>query len=263
MKKKLQTRFPATRIKKIMQTDEEVGKIAMAVPLLVSKALELFLQDLCNHTYDVTLSRGAKTVNAFHLKQCVQATNVFDFLRDTVAKVPDLGGSDSEDQSATKRRKVVDGSSCNDEDMIKTTQMHEVKHTSGGRGRRGRGRGRSSGRTGSGLSLKFEEDLEDASPESSRTPSPENGSISHDDTSWKKVASHNNHTSNSEVKVRNFDLNVELDENGDTATWLETQLERSPDYPLEINEMKIDPDDQQQASASDEEDYDEESIDQE
>jgi len=37
MKKKLQTRFPATRIKKIMQTDEEVGKIAMAVPLLVCK----------------------------------------------------------------------------------------------------------------------------------------------------------------------------------------------------------------------------------
>lgn len=34
----------------------------------------------------------------------MQATNVFDFLRDTVAKVPDLGGSDTEDQSATKRR---------------------------------------------------------------------------------------------------------------------------------------------------------------
>ncbi|KAG7555835.1 Histone-fold [Arabidopsis suecica] len=263
MKKKLQTRFPATRIKKIMQTDEEVGKIAMAVPLLVSKALELFLQDLCNHTYDVTLSRGAKTVNSFHLKQCVHAFNIFDFLRDTVAKVPDLGGSDTEDQSATKRRKVIDESSCNDEDMTKTTQMHEVKHTSGGRGRRGRGRGRGGGRTGSGLSLKFEEDLEDGSPESSRTLSPEIGSLSHDDTSWKKVASHKNH-SNSVVKVRNFDLNVELDENGDSATWLDRALEGSPDCPLlGINEMKIDPDDQQQASANDEEDYDEESIDQE
>ncbi|CAL9230906.1 unnamed protein product [Arabidopsis halleri] len=256
MKKKLQTRFPATRIKKIMQTDEEVGKIAMAVPLLVSKALELFLQDLCNHTYDVTLRRGAKTVNSFHLKQCVHAFNIFDFLRETVGKVPDLGGSDAEDQSATKRRKVVDESSCNDEDMTKTTQMHEVKHTSGGRGRRGRGRGRGGGRTGSGLSLKFEEDLEDGSPEI--------GSLSHDDISWKKVASHNNH-SNSVVKVRNFDLNVELDENGDSATWLDRALEGSPDCPLlGINEMKIDPDDQQQASADDEEeDYDEESIDQE
>lgn len=76
-----------------MQADEEVGKIAMAVPLLVckksclnlslsfllcsispivspshaAKALELFLQDLCDRTYDITLQRGAKTVNSFHL----------------------------------------------------------------------------------------------------------------------------------------------------------------------------------------------------
>ncbi|MFS7988282.1 putative transcription factor Hap3/NF-YB family [Helianthus anomalus] len=67
MKKKLDTRFPAVRIKKIMQTDEDVGKIAMAVPVLVSKALELFLQDLVDRTYDITVHRGAKTVNSLHL----------------------------------------------------------------------------------------------------------------------------------------------------------------------------------------------------
>lgn len=67
MRKKLDTRFPAARIKKIMQADEDVGKIAMAVPVLVSKALELFLQDLCDRTYDITLRRGAKTVNSLHL----------------------------------------------------------------------------------------------------------------------------------------------------------------------------------------------------
>ncbi|MQL74702.1 hypothetical protein Taro_007075, partial [Colocasia esculenta] len=36
MRKKLGTRFPASRIKKIMQADEDVGKIAMAVPLPMS-----------------------------------------------------------------------------------------------------------------------------------------------------------------------------------------------------------------------------------
>ncbi|KAL1189218.1 Nuclear transcription factor Y subunit C-5 [Cardamine amara subsp. amara] len=244
MKKKLHTRFPATRIKKIMQTDEEVGKIAMAVPLLVSKALELFLQDLCNHTYDVTLSRGAKTVNSFHLKQCVHAFNVFDFLRETVDKVPDLGGLENEDQFATKRRKLVDESNCNDEDMKTTHQMPEVKHNGGGRGRRGRGRGRGGGRTRSGhQSLKFE----DGSPESSRSSSPENEGFSHDDNG----VTHNSHC-NSVLKVRNFDLNVGLDENGDSETW-----------PLfGMNEMRIHHADQQQTSANDEEDYDEESIDQ-
>ncbi|KAG6505676.1 hypothetical protein ZIOFF_038041 [Zingiber officinale] len=59
--------FAYSRIKKIMQADEDVGKIAMAVPLLVSKALELFLQDLCDRTYEITLQRGAKTLNSSHL----------------------------------------------------------------------------------------------------------------------------------------------------------------------------------------------------
>lgn len=83
-----------------MQADEDVGKIALAVPVLVcklllhntyylvrtlpqlslfshivditldfftAKALELFLQDLCDRTYEITLQRGAKTMNALHL----------------------------------------------------------------------------------------------------------------------------------------------------------------------------------------------------
>lgn len=41
-----------------------------------------------------------------HRKQCVQRFNVFDFLREIVSKVPDLGCSDAggEDRSASKRR---------------------------------------------------------------------------------------------------------------------------------------------------------------
>uniref|UniRef100_A0A3Q7J0X7 Protein kinase domain-containing protein n=1 Tax=Solanum lycopersicum TaxID=4081 RepID=A0A3Q7J0X7_SOLLC len=96
------------RIKKIMQADEDVGKIAMAVPLLVSKALELFLQDLCDRTYEITLKKGAKTMNSFHLKHCIQSFNVFDFLKDVVSRVPDLGGSDAGAESATKRSEKLE-----------------------------------------------------------------------------------------------------------------------------------------------------------
>jgi hypothetical protein len=35
--------------------------------VMAAKALEQFLQDLCNRTYEITLMKGAKTVNAFHL----------------------------------------------------------------------------------------------------------------------------------------------------------------------------------------------------
>nr|GMC79707.1 dr1-associated corepressor-like [Ipomoea batatas]GMC89094.1 dr1-associated corepressor-like [Ipomoea batatas] len=89
-----------------MQADEDVGKIAMAVPVLVSKALELFLQDLCDRTYDITLSRGAKTVNALHLKHCIQSYNVFDFLREVVSKVPDYGHSDTGAEVPKRRCKL-------------------------------------------------------------------------------------------------------------------------------------------------------------
>ncbi|KAF8075691.1 hypothetical protein N665_1072s0018 [Sinapis alba] len=148
MRKKLDTRFPAARIKKIMQADEDVGKIALAVPVLVSKSLELFLQDLCDRTYEITLERGAKTVSSLHLKHCVERYNVFDFLREVVSKVPDYGhahGSGDvtmDDRSISKRRKPV-GDEANDSDeeskKSKTQEMGNAK--SSGRGGRGRGRG--------------------------------------------------------------------------------------------------------------------------
>lgn len=138
--------------------------------------------------------------------------------------------------------------------------QHEAKYTSGGRGRRGRGRGGYGGRTENGQSLKFEDDLEDASPEGSESPSPENWSLSHEVASWNKVASHKNNQRSSELKVRDFDLNVEPDENGEFATSPERELEGRRSWPLfGINEMKIDSD--QREVSADEEDYDEESID--
>ncbi|KAJ0249411.1 hypothetical protein HA466_0149090 [Hirschfeldia incana] len=141
------------RIKKIMQADEDVGKIALAVPVLVSKSLELFLQDLCDRTYEITLERGAKTVSSLHLKNCVERYNVFDFLREVVSKVPDYGGQGQgpgdvtmDDRSISKRRKPT-SDEVNDSDeeskKSKTQEMGNAKPS--GRGSRGRGRGRGRG----------------------------------------------------------------------------------------------------------------------
>ncbi|MBA0571625.1 hypothetical protein Golob_002008 [Gossypium lobatum] len=109
-----------------MQADEDVGKIALAVPVLVSKALELFLQDLCDRTYEITLQRGAKTMNSLHLKHCVQSYNVFDFLREIVSRVPDYGhghghsdaaaaAAADDDRSISRRRKAA-GDEVHDSD---------------------------------------------------------------------------------------------------------------------------------------------------
>ncbi|CAL1590632.1 unnamed protein product [Knipowitschia caucasica] len=95
-KKKYNARFPPARIKKIMQTDEEIGKVAAAVPVIISRALELFLDSLLTKACHVTQSRNAKTMTTSHLKQCIELEQQFDFLKDLVATVPDMQG-DGED----------------------------------------------------------------------------------------------------------------------------------------------------------------------
>uniref|UniRef100_H2M651 Dr1-associated corepressor n=1 Tax=Oryzias latipes TaxID=8090 RepID=H2M651_ORYLA len=91
-KKKYNARFPPARIKKIMQTDEEIGKVAAAVPVIISRALELFLESLLTKACQVTQSRNAKTMTMSHLKQCIELEQQFDFLKDLVATVPDMQG---------------------------------------------------------------------------------------------------------------------------------------------------------------------------
>ncbi|KAG6432726.1 hypothetical protein SASPL_104311 [Salvia splendens] len=157
-----------------MQADEDVGKIAMAVPLLVSKALELFLQDLCNRTYEVTVKRGAKTLNSMHLKQCVQSFNMFDFLQDTVSKVSDLGGVDAanEDKSTTKRKISYDDK-CGNEHGSKRIRM-----------------------SGKNQNEKLERSC----------------SVVADTTADSRITG----GKDADKAVFTFDLNVELDENGDS-----------------------------------------------
>ncbi|CAH9100102.1 unnamed protein product [Cuscuta epithymum] len=225
MKKRLDTRFPAARIKKIMQADEDVGKIANAVPLLMSKALELFLQDLCDRTYDITLKRGAKTLNSFHLKQCVQTCNVFDFLKDIVSRVPDLGGSDTaiDNRSASKRRKIADSDDHDSDDDIKHSQTDETAPPSGGSGRgrsrvRGRGKGRAAEREYACGFLCDEKHEEDEADKNNERPEP--GS---------EPADRKAHSADLSIEptMRNFDLNVGLDEMGDNCV----EMKRGEEYP--------------------------------
>eukprot|EP01018_Ginkgo_biloba_P040512 Gb_33139 [translate_table: standard] len=223
MKKKLDTRFPASRIKKIMQADEDIGKIAQAVPLLVSKSLELFLQDLCDRTYEITLQRGAKTVSASHLKQCVHRYNVFDFLREIVNKVPDMGGSDAttgDDRNGGRRRKAQEGDENeSDDEDVKRARMG-LHHGSGrGRGRsRGRGRGMRGGTSGrNGIAAeKFEDEDLDLSPEHSD----KQDRLSEKSTNVNVESRETKVTVGLRITpvVRDFDLNMELDESGDVAS---------------------------------------------
>ncbi|XP_020580057.1 dr1-associated corepressor-like isoform X2 [Phalaenopsis equestris] len=229
MRKRLDTRFPASRIKKIMQTDEDVGKIALAVPLLVY---------LCDKTYDITLKRGAKTMISSHLKQCVHKFSIFDFLKETVSRVPDVGFSDAggEDRSSKRRKAVDDDGNVSDDEPKRSKR--EMVHNSRGPGRgRGRGRGRASHGTELDISRsskcedgpetcpQYHDKLEQGVNKFSRTELKENGS------------------SCTRVAVRDFDLNLELDENGFATESSEMKLEEYNMWPplSYVDKMTIDP----------------------
>ena len=55
------------RIKKIMQSDDEVGKVAAPVPVIISRALEMFAETLLHRARKVTSQRGARTLTPSHL----------------------------------------------------------------------------------------------------------------------------------------------------------------------------------------------------
>ncbi|XP_059483752.1 dr1-associated corepressor [Neocloeon triangulifer] len=91
-KKKYNSRFPPGRIKKIMQTDDEVGKVAQAVPVIIPRALELFVESLLTKAVQITTARNAKTLTPSHMKHCILSESRFDFLKEFVKTVPDLVG---------------------------------------------------------------------------------------------------------------------------------------------------------------------------
>ncbi|KAL8949922.1 MAG: hypothetical protein Q9222_004011 [Ikaeria aurantiellina] len=104
---KVATKFPVARIKRIMQADEDVGKVAQVTPTAVS--LELFMISVVTKAANVAKDKSSKRVTAAHLKQAMTNDEQLDFLADIIAKVPDAPApkkdEDSEEAVEGKRKK--------------------------------------------------------------------------------------------------------------------------------------------------------------
>lgn len=77
-----------------MQTDEEVGKVAAAVPIMISRTLELFVESLLLKTMEITSARQARTLSPSHMRQCIMSESRFDFLRELVKDIPNMSWND-------------------------------------------------------------------------------------------------------------------------------------------------------------------------
>jgi hypothetical protein len=83
----IRTKFPVARIKRIMQADDDVGKVAQVTPVAVNKALELFMIALVTASAQKARDGGGKRVGAQHLKSVIEGEEKWDFLGEIVARV--------------------------------------------------------------------------------------------------------------------------------------------------------------------------------
>ncbi|CAM1502920.1 Fc.00g076960.m01.CDS01 [Cosmosporella sp. VM-42] len=105
----VKTKFPTARIKRIMQADEEVGKVAQQTPIAVGKALEMFMIQMVSKSAEVAKEKGSKRVTASMLKQVVETDDQWDFLREIVGRV------ENEKEGSKSKAKVE---SSSDEEMV-------------------------------------------------------------------------------------------------------------------------------------------------
>merc|ERR1712025_69400 len=81
MKKRNPTiRFSSSHIKRMMQVDEDIGKMAHAVPAMVGRATELFSTILVKKAGRFTQQKGAKTMTLEHIANVIKKDPMFDFL---------------------------------------------------------------------------------------------------------------------------------------------------------------------------------------
>jgi hypothetical protein len=81
----------AARIKRMMQKDDDVGKVKSDAPVVLARALELFVKQLVTTTHDVAMLHAAKIIGAVHLKGAIaMVPEAFDFLADVTEGVADL-----------------------------------------------------------------------------------------------------------------------------------------------------------------------------
>lgn len=116
----LKTSFPVARIKRIMQADEDIGKVAQVTPHVVSRALELFMIKLISASAVQArggaqggggAAKGPKRILAQHMKRAIESDQTFDFLAEIAEKVADAPskakkdvGSDSEENPKPRKK---------------------------------------------------------------------------------------------------------------------------------------------------------------
>ena len=117
----------------MMQQDEEVGRLAAPVPVIVAKLTEIFLTQLVTRSGEVVEERGAKTLTQQHPACVIRDDEKLDFLKSLVKDVRDAPAASPPHQSKNSRKgnnKTSPVLSTADADKEKTSsKQNKTKET--------------------------------------------------------------------------------------------------------------------------------------
>lgn len=89
-------RIQPTRIKKVMQSDEDIGRMVASVPVAIGSAMEIFADRLLQGAAEALQHSSTKTLSPMHIKYAVSQIKHFAFLepilRDIQMPRPGTGG---------------------------------------------------------------------------------------------------------------------------------------------------------------------------
>lgn len=127
----VKTKFPVARIKRIVQADEDVGKVAQSTPVAVSKALELFMISLALGSAQCAREKNSKKVTGQHLKAAVARDEQFDFLNEIVSKIGDTSGKEGGKERKGRETSTSEerGDDSEDEDYGKSRKKRPAAPT--------------------------------------------------------------------------------------------------------------------------------------
>eukprot|EP01024_Parvocaulis_polyphysoides_P073654 TRINITY_DN9492_c0_g3_i1.p1 TRINITY_DN9492_c0_g3~~TRINITY_DN9492_c0_g3_i1.p1 ORF type:complete len:298 (+),score=44.68 TRINITY_DN9492_c0_g3_i1:58-951(+) len=95
----------AARIKRLMQADDGIGKIAQGTPLAISKAVELLLLEISYEGIRVAQREGVRTVGVRQLGQVPKAAPEFSFLSCLNSQFVQEGAGEEKIKHEGKKRK--------------------------------------------------------------------------------------------------------------------------------------------------------------
>lgn len=107
-----------TRIKKVMQSDEEIGRMVQSVPVSIGRAMEHFAEKFLQAAADATQFTSSKTLNPQHMKQAIMNTPHFTFLEPLFKDV-------SLPQQATDLNTARTGMTLREQQMLQEQQNSE------------------------------------------------------------------------------------------------------------------------------------------